>query len=349
LVDSDLGVLLPIKSEEDARPAVYSLGQERENEQDRAESDRLLYVAATRAREQLILSGCVAHDPSTNAENWLGRILQAHGMTWALAAPGPDAEEPVRVDLQLGQTAIACSLYGPGFRARIPLRQRREKAVAAVELPPPLLPEVRAIQESVDERTVQQESEPPQRVWRVVPAAKKPTAPAWVVGRVVHEALAIWRFPGPGFDRWASARAREHGITDLRQCHDATKRAEKLLWRFQAHPLCAEMEAAERRLHEVPYSLVVDGRQDRGAIDALYLGGDGWTIVEFKTDEVHDQSELDSLLETTDYVPQMNRYVDAVERLLGRRPRALLCWLDFIRKVHILDHHGLEAKVKRQV
>jgi ATP-dependent exoDNAse (exonuclease V) beta subunit len=201
-----------------------------------------------------------------------------------------------------------------------------------VSLPPPLLAPVAAERLQTDGRAAGQERDPGQRVWRVVPAAVRPRAPAWVVGKLVHEALAVWRFPdGAGaFDRWAEAHARSYGLTDARQLADAIAESARLLLRFQAHPLYAEMAGAARRRHEVPYSLVTtDGRIENGIIDALYLCDGLWTIVEFKTDRLADQAALERLLAEEDYLVQAERYAAAVERLLGSRPAVILCLLDY--------------------
>jgi len=202
----------------------------------------------------------------------------------------------------------------------------------------------------VDRHTADQGQIPPQRVWRVVPAVARPRAPAWVVGSLVHEALAAWRFPGgqvqagDSLERWLEARARGHGLADRRQLEDAIRESRQLLLRFRAHALYSEMAAADRRLHEVPYSLLVDGHFDSGIIDAMYLRGDsgspvyshgGWTIVEFKTDRVDSQAELDALLAEQDYLPQACRYVAAAEHLLGQRPQCILCLLNCAGTVHL--------------
>ena len=158
-----------------------------------------------------------------------------------------------------------------------------------------------------------------------------------MVGKLVHEALAAWRFPDSDgfFERWAEAHARSYGLTDARQLADAVHESAKLLRRFEEHPLHAEMAGAERRLHEVPYSLVTgDLRIESGIIDALYLRAGGstngaWTIVEFKTDHVRDAATLERLLAEADYLAQTERYVTAVEQLLGIRPEVTLCLLDY--------------------
>jgi len=103
------------------------------------------------------------------------------------------------------------------------------------------------------------------------------------------------------------------------------------------------MDSADRRLHEVPYSLVVDGRVESGIIDALYLREGIWTIVEFKTDDVRDQTAFEALLAEEDYLRQARRYLSAAEQLLGQRPRFILCMLNYAGAVHLETHLVVQA------
>jgi ATP-dependent helicase/nuclease subunit A len=339
LVDPDLGVLLPVKDEGDDLPAAYRLGKARGEDQEDAESDRLLYVAATRAREKLIISGCIGlKQDGTPASlgGWLGKVGRPEGLRLA-DTPIPYDEggaNRAHLDLQVGDTPVSCTIYEPGVTWTY-LADEMEMTAEATVLPPPLLEPVSAGMEQVDQRLSEQDRIPPQRVWRVVPAARKPRAPAWVVGSVVHEALAAWRFPDGGFERWAEARARGYGITDAQELDDAVRQSRRLLLRFQADALYQEVDQADRRLHEVPYSLEVDGRVESGIIDVLYLRGNTWTIVEFKTDRVKDEADFERLLKEKDYVTQAQRYVGAIEHLLGQRPRCILCMLNWDRTVRL--------------
>ena len=373
LIASGLGVLLPLKGEDDALPAIYRLGKQRDGDQEAAEADRLLYVAATRAREKLIVSGCVSLKQgcvSGKPGGWLGRVAGPLGLAEQSIDYDEEGTGSLCLELPVGGTAVSCTFYEPGYDWACPERSRRacrarrtETEAGPVVLPPPLLEPVPAGVEPVDARVAEQERIPPQRVWRVVPAAKQPSAPAWVVGSVVHEALAAWRFPGDvpakwssptltlpspwegegealagpgdGFRRWAEARARGYGITDAQELADAVRESRRLLRGFQAHPLYGEMDGAERRLHEVPYSLEVNGRVESGIIDVLYLREGAWTIVEFKTDRVKDQADLERVLAKEKYEVQARRYVAAVERLLGQRPRSILCMLNYAGGVRL--------------
>jgi len=329
LLDPDLGVFLPLKDEDGTLPAVYRLGKARADGQEAAEADRLLYVAATRAREMLLISGCIGlrkDGTPGRMGGWLGRLAGPLELAGRMIGYDEEGDQVRRIDLQVGATDVACFVYEPEWRGGRTVERTAERPSVPADFPllEPVAPEAAVADRKVAER----EREPPQRVWRVVPRVKHPTAPAWVVGSLVHEALAAWRFPGGGFDAWAEARARTYGLTDPRQLSDAVARARRLLRRFQAHPLFAGMDQADRRLHEVPYSLVVDGQVESGVMDALYLREGVWTLVEFKTDEVRNEADLERLLAAEDYVPQVQRYIAAAEQMLRQPVRAVLCLLN---------------------
>lgn len=337
LLDRTLGVLLPQRDDDDALPAIYQLGKLTADDQEAAESDRLLYVAATRAREKLILSGCIGVKTSgmpAALNGWLGKLSGPEALDLAEAdLTGVETSaEPLRLALTVENVPILCAIYGP----LCVWPDGRMQTVAPVEagaiLPPPLLAAL--AQEQTGRDAAEGEHIPDQRVWRVVPASSPAqtapaTAPAWVVGALVHEALAAWRFPDDSFPPWVAARARGYGLTDARQINNAAQKTRRLLLRFRQHPLCAEMMGAARRLMEVPYSRAgKDGRVESGVIDTLYWQEDSWTVVEFKTDRVKDAAELERVLAEEDYLAQAGRYGQAVEQLLGQQPRLLLCFLD---------------------
>jgi ATP-dependent helicase/nuclease subunit A len=351
LIDPELGLLLPVRDDQRQLPAIYRLGKAQSDDQEEAESDRLLYVAATRAREKLILSGCIGvkKDGSIGKlGGWLGKLAREEGLDLEgrTLAYDPEGTNAHRLRLQADSTPVACTIYEPGcFWEHHPRKKEIEPQIT-VAVPPPLLASVLPEAEQVDERVADQERIPLQRVWRVVPAVQRPRAPAWVIGSLVHEALAAWRFPAgpdPDFERWGEARARGYGITDAHQITDAVRRTRQLLVRFQSHSLYREMDGAERRLHEAPYSLMVGKRVESGIIDALYRCNGAWNIVEFKTTRIKDQADLDRLLAEEDYVAQAQRYLNATKQLLGKPSRFVLCMLNYAGRVY---EHEIEVALR---
>jgi ATP-dependent helicase/nuclease subunit A len=340
LVDSQLGVLPQLEveaSEEDeripgpgqvVRSAAYRLAQQRAQDQERAESDRLLYVAATRAQELLLINGAVG----SKLDGWLGRLDQALPLSEWLSEGGGQEEAIRSALLDAGGAPVSCTLYPEeavlfAWQAQSPPGQ---PVALPEELPllRSLVPEV----VTTDAEAAAQQRDPPRRAWRVVPDSERVWAPSWIVGEIVHRALERWAFPGGkgrAFEGWAEAEARRCGLVDAGEIDDAARRAARIVFRFQATELYAEMDAAAVRMHEVPYSVCdEEGRVEHGVIDALYRDDRGWALVEFKTDRIRSAAMLEERLASADYVPQVARYVAAAERQLGEQPRAALCLLD---------------------
>ncbi|NJN67434.1 MAG: hypothetical protein HC884_12340 [Chloroflexaceae bacterium] len=80
------GVALRLRSEtgEWSYPAAYQSAWWEEQRMERAERERLLYVALTRARDYLILSGPAARK---SGENWMSYLLWALGVPWEEGGP----------------------------------------------------------------------------------------------------------------------------------------------------------------------------------------------------------------------------------------------------------------------
>ena len=165
-----------------------------------------------------------------------------------------------------------------------------------------------------------------QQPWRATGERLRP--PADALGRLVHRAIQQWLFPGnPMLSRVLETAAIEAGLADLSQRTEALRLAEILLERLQRHPLSQEIEQAEERYHEVPYTrLATKNRVDTGYIDLLYRSTDGWQIVDFKTDSLRSVNELDTAVEQ--YRPQMRRYSQAALDLLREPAHVRLCFLD---------------------
>jgi ATP-dependent helicase/nuclease subunit A len=355
LIDAELGVVPPLSDErlltapggtrefQKVSSAAYRLAQERDQDQDAAESDRLLYVAATRAREMLLISGTVGARKSgaLSMHGWLDRLDAGLGLT--NQAPLCDANGAAvrHFDLEAGSQPVHCVIYEP--EADLASAVAIEEPLPTLSLPPDLdmLAPVGAGRLEMDEALRDADRDPPRRVWHVVPQSDRPRAPSWVVGKLVHLALEHWVFPGDegtDFHAWAASQARGWGLTDEAAVQDAVRRAGDMLTRFQASPLHADMIAAERRLHEVPYSrLSEDGTLESGAIDALYRSDGRWVLVEFKTDRVAGRAHLERTLEREDHVQQVARYVEAAEHLLGERPRPVLCFLEYAEGVRLVE------------
>jgi len=351
LVESDLGILLDVRQDE-ARPVMHPLAALRHSAMEEAEDKRLLYVATTRAREKLLVSGHVKvstarDDPGRLLlSGWLACLGEVVGLSEVRLPETPTAPQPL--DLNWDGGPLACVLHPSLEELTADFKSVASEAQAAmasppvtaptdVSLPPDLVaPLAFAAHGDADDKIQDRESDPPPRVWRVVPQAVRPTGPAWVVGTLVHAALRRWRFPdGEGFEAFLRPYALEAGLTDEAEMKGAIGEAGRLLTRFQAHSLYTEMAAAERH-HELPYSVTLDGGLRSGIIDLLYRTDGRWTIAEFKTDRLEDEAGMRARICEEKYDEQVRGYLKAVTQQLGEPPRGLLVFLNVGRQVRIV-------------
>jgi ATP-dependent helicase/nuclease subunit A len=342
-LDQELGLLLHL-SDGDAQPAAYRLGAWREGEQQAAEERRLLYVAATRAREKLILSGNVklsmarASTGQLRFTGWLAELAQVVGLSEAYLADVPAS--PHSVSLDWGDGLATCTIQPPvsvlpplAFSSAVPpVGGLDERA----DLLAPLAT-VTGLRATLDRKLKERESDPPERVWRVVPKDTR-AVPALVIGNLTHVALRYWLFPDqPRFSDFLQPFALEAGLTDPTSIRTALGHVESLLARFQSHPLFAQITSA-KRYHEVPYSVMVDGQPCNGMLDLLFCPGPDaeWTIVEFKTDHLAGTQDLAAYVGRAGYDRQVQDYVQAIEQQMGHSPKVLLVFLNVGHSIRVL-------------
>ena len=332
LFDPHLGVTPTLTDAEGERPLVCRLAATTEQEMAEAESDRLLYVAATRAADKLILNGHVrvAANGALRGDGWLGQVLAELGIDQAPSTYTEEGDGTHHLDARLNAEAVRCSLYEPRFGGETPaatvVRAESSRGEEANTFTPELIGPLPAAMAAPrdDER----------RVWRVAPAADQRYAPAWIIGRLVHETIAGWRLPLDGsFAEWTAARCHDFGLADRARILDAEQRARRYLERLQTSAIFRQIAQADQRLHELPYSYLANGQSESGIIDLLYRRGDAWTIVDFKTDRIRTPAEREEIIRHKGYDAQLARYVSAVEALLGQRPAALLCLIDDVGQV----------------
>ena len=318
------GLLLDLK-DGDFHPTAWQLAARLEADRDDAEDRRLLYVAATRAKEKLLISAHVKpkKDGTLSLAGWLTHFgLDQVKISGEISRPEA---------FPLNVTGTSLVLYPVSVSdADSP------QPVSVSQTEPPgksdLIAPLTFIAPVADEKTRARESDPPQRVWRIVSSAQRPQAPAWLVGRLVHESLRRWKFPSADFETFLRPLALEAGLTDPAEIHAAVQEVRRLLERLRAHPLYTELNAAERH-HEIPYILPAD----RGVIDLLYRAKAGWCIIDFKTDAVRSDEEARAVIRKNEYDKQLARYTLAVAAQLKAPAKARLVFLNVDNNLAIFD------------
>jgi RecB family exonuclease len=124
------------------------------------------------------------------------------------------------------------------------------------------------------------------------------------LGHAVHDILSWLDFAGGEEQELAACLTR---IADPQ----VRAEAEPLIRRFLSSKWCAGLRRSESVLREVPFELVVCGKVLAGRIDVMYLGSDGWTVLDYKTGRAEDRDR---------YELQVGIYAHAIHRLTGEMP-----------------------------
>jgi ATP-dependent helicase/nuclease subunit A len=298
---------------------LMNLAQWIDKQESAAEENRLLYVALTRAREKVLISGHISERQSgVSAGGWLKVLFESLEMD--LPSVVSQQERWIQHRLHSGDL-VAIWVSAQGGEGKSPLRgviEWPESQAESLYLPLSVVARNRADPELEAE---------PSRDWRAT--GVRVHAPAAAIGSMVHEAIRRWISPqDPSMDKLLEHLALQEGLVDPGQRGRAIHESRKFLERFWSDPLWQTISQAEERYHELPYTLSLpQGGMDIGAIDLLYREGECWTIVDFKTDELRDEEALDKAVKQ--YLPQLMRYKHAVQDLLHTDSQVLICFLDY--------------------
>ncbi|HEY4231758.1 MAG TPA: UvrD-helicase domain-containing protein, partial [Thermoanaerobaculia bacterium] len=274
-----------------AQPPDWEAMAQREKAFDDAEKTRLLYVAATRAREMLVVS---TWRQGKGAAKGVWCAFDA-GLTQELAE-GPALELPAAVP--------------PDFTAALAeFRAARAARLESCAKPTYAVASVTALAHAAGEKP-----------------AWESTGRGLTWGRVLHAVLeAAMRddttpLPLVAANALAEEERPPGELAEVLRVVEVVRSSE--LW--------ARARRAKRRLVEVPFSLRVSPEEIRlagapadtllqGAIDLVFEEDDGWVLVDYKSDALTPQNRAQLV---RFYEPQVAMYRRYWERLTGRPTRA---------------------------
>ena len=317
--------------------AAQAVSQESEQEE-----LRILYVAMTRAREELYLLGTVNH-PGKRAAAWDGNARPVCMLDWVMSCllryeeadgfcrdigyyrRGPFAEHTGLWQVSLlSQAGLGAPQTETAHREEF-LRWRQEALLAPCE----------AFAAQVAQRPL--------------PAPLPAKVAASALGAGGEEALQLPLFlQSSGLtaaDRGSANHAaleqldltRPLDRADIHAQLAALVEAERLppllaeavdvpaLARYFASPLGERMRAAQRLERELPftmqtdaYSLLGEGEGQlvtvQGVVDACFQEGDSWVLLDYKTDRILPEGEQATAAR---HLPQLSLYARAVTQALG--------------------------------
>lgn len=376
-LDPDAGpvCVLPRESrDEPLEPFMVKWAKKLSARREQAENRRLLYVAATRASDYLILSGTPDQHGRYPKDCWLHHWLGALGVDSDALVP---SDEPLRIAREWGDCVIevpatpprAADLLAPRLRGATgwdhPALRVGEPVPDLPAARPPLLSPVvaepdapaRALSATLVAKLGHAPfMDPPaagRRAFRHAvlhdaPDALRPLPSpqpdsrwqAIAVGQTVHRALRAWLMPDRSAPALLDERLRtyawEQGATDPGMAGVVAERARRLLERFAASDIRREIERAPQVYRELPFVYRTAGDSGGRAVHGVIdvLYFDG------KTWHVLDYKTALVNWKTAPenarrHFLQVGVYVGAVRAHTGQAPRAHLYYIHPARLITV--------------
>lgn len=317
-LSDELGVTFKL----DPTPMLFRLAKYMDQDQDKCEDFRVLYVALTRAQSKLIISSHATYDKDglVKLPGWAKELDQALG--WPFVDFVVHDNQPFTARTSGNHQVRAICLTQSTILTPLGEEISDSNESITSDLPPLYLPvEGFGLVEPPDElESIQQVQS-----WRATQLDERVSGK--VLGLIVHKALQRWLFPGdPALERLLESEAYRAGLVSAVTREEMIVHATMLLTRFRAHPTWEEIHLAHERYSELPYSYVLSGKVENRIIDLLYRDKGGWHIIDFKTDPILSSGHKQELIQV--YTPQIRRYKAVVESKLGREASGQLCFLD---------------------
>lgn len=314
----------------DPPPLLYRLASNIDKDQDDAETLRILYVAFTRAKEKLIVCGHATIDEKGGIRlvSWGEKLAEAAGLDQG------DFEKaqgkPTELQTSSGQPIRAwCAM--PGFKGEVSERTDTKQDSLVESKLAPLYQRIDDNRNIYDAEDNKLQMDPKQ----FSSTFEDDYLPGNILGKMVHKAIEVWYFPGdPRLDTLLDTTAFNAGFASAEQRRKSVSHAHELLNRLRQHAVWEEINNAEEKRFEVPYSIVIGGRVEHRIIDLLYRTQKGWHILDFKTDPILSKEHQGELLQK--YIPQVRQYRDAVKQLLGVDSSMHICFLDYRGKAELV-------------
>ena len=232
-----------------------------DKERDEEERVRVMYVAATRARDHLIVSLYHNKRGRNSAAARIAEFMKEADHLWQRFDPPEAAPDPP------GPPGETAALDRDTPAARQEWIEQRD-AVYAARKRPIAAAATRIAQEAKEEQDI------PDEPWRRGRAGTN-------IGRAVHAALQVVDLrTGAGLDDIAQAQAAAEGVPGR------ANEIARLVRGALASPLVQRALDSKRYWRETPVAGPVGDGIVEGFIDLLFEEEDGFVIVDFKTDDL---------------------------------------------------------------
>ena len=291
-------------------------------DKDREEQEdvRLMYVAATRARDHLIVSLFRSAKGRNSDAERIEELMEGADHLWEPFVPPAENLNPPEPPEETPDPDVDTSAMRRQW-------QNARREVYADRSLPTSAAATRLAREAKDEQDI------PDEPWRRGRAGTS-------IGRAVHAVLQVVDLrTGDGLDNIASAQAAAEGLPG--RADEIARLAQRAL----DSPLVHRALESGRWWRETPVAGPVGDGIVEGFIDLLFEEEDGYVVVDYKTDDVPTDEDIDRAMER--YRLQGGTYALALSKATGLKVKEVsFLFLQPRREVTVEDLPGamLEAE-----
>ncbi len=318
---------------------------------------RLLYVAATRAKDHLIISGHHKADPKDPNETFASRLAafstEHEGLSRTIdlpSPPEPDEHRPTPRLVPSVDDVEAEQARWRAERAALLAPASRPSAVSATAI-------ARTVDQTipdVDDDTRQTDTtSPSSQPGEARPIVRRKGRAGSAIGRAVHATLEHIDFGRAASDEPADLDAQIERQCDLEAIPEHAETVAALVRSAFASDSVdlARRHPAHRELYvAAPLGSGADAVTVEGYIDLLIEGPDGLIIVDYKTDSVSSDAEVAA--KAASYELQGAAYAVALEISTGRHVadcRFVFCNTAGAKEHAVADLDSAKARVRAAV
>ena len=287
--------------------AVYKAIVEEEKQKEAEEEDRLLYVAMTRAKEHLLLSGVGEGELMESLKGGLNASK-------AIFYPVPIVDTRPKKASGSGRLPES-SLSKTDAR----LAQEMSRRLSSVEKEYESLEDL-SVSRLVAYRTGSQGGTLEVRSADEAPEEEDGSTPRNEFGTLFHLLMELsTRDPRRGSLGSERLKSLTQNLTD-----DEKKEIETSFRDFWKAPLGLAVKKASKCHPELPFILKTRHGVLKGQMDLVFRGPEGWTLVDYKTNRLSGPADRDAAVEA--YRPQLGLYALAFWKLYGEVPKKTLLY-----------------------
>lgn len=296
-------------------PLAWRLMVKKDQVREKAEDQRLLYVAMTRAKDMLIFNGHVTSGKrGLRVEGWL-----------------KDIAEVLQIDFSTLEEEGGEILLNLAGNCQLKVSMGINNLPDSYSSQPKASPKMESVSGLI-EPLCELEWLPQTKISPILSDELQP-----LVGNLLHQALETWFFPVLDQERQILVNwAYQQGYYNSDQITPAVELVCHCLRRLANHPLFHEIDHAEQKMHEIPYAIEQSGQFEAGRVDLLFKTKTGWHLLDFKSDHLKTLADCREEV-LSEYRQQLRRYANVVQQLVGEVTSARICFLNAGDQLELLE------------